>query len=61
MHGDVEIMEGDMTNKDCVLKAVEDCQYVIHNAHPNPDIKVVKKVTEEITVVPAELGMKNIL
>ena len=25
MHNDIEIMEGDMTNKDIVVKAAEDC------------------------------------
>ena len=42
------------------MLAVEGCEIVIHNGHPNPIVHK-RAFTDEEMVEPAEKGMKNIL
>lgn len=50
-----------MTIIDQVRKAVEGCNYVIHNAHPNPVLKPKQSPTDKDLIIPAVKGMENIL
>lgn len=41
------------------MKAVSDCTFVIHNAHPNPYVK--RALNEAETILPTEKGTRLML
>ena len=56
--GSIQLVEGDLMDKNCWYNAVDGCDYVLHIASP---VSAEKAKTEDDYVKPAVNGVKNVL